>query len=152
MLRENEEYEPAAKENDGQTAFKIRMMPENVDDRITRRYFGDKVRQKFLRGAQVFDHDRRKNTAARLDKGCWSLLDSINLSVTPRDEGYAKIVSAAVGREVKIGETVSVDGHWTDDLKKAIFNQRTTLLLFVLKRAGILAAEDAETEEGKEEG
>jgi len=142
---------PKVELKDTPIAFRIRAIPDDMDERIIRRWQGTKVEQRFKKGATIINQHRGKNRAMNLERGIWCLRDSINATITPRDEGFREALASAVGAEVKMGEPVCVDKHWTDDLKKLAFNSKPDLLLFVLKRAGILAAESNEDEEGKEE-
>ncbi len=148
-IRSGEEFDPAAKENAGVPALRVRLIPDDVDDRFWTKYFGAKIKQVFKKGASIQSSERWKHTALANDKAAWALLDSANLEIRARDEGFAKILSDALGRDVKVGEAVCVDGHWTNELKKAVFNLRTKVRLFVFKHAGQLADEEDEAEEGK---
>ena len=151
-LRPGEEYDPADSKNKDAVAFLVRSIPEDVDEGINRSYFGNKVRYQWFKGKQVLVVDRHKGPALQADKACYAFLDSKNAAIQAGDEGFAKQLSEAVGREVKVGELVCVDGHWNDVLKKYLFKRSTRALQRVLDAAGVLELEIRDDEEGKDEG
>lgn len=143
---------PAVELKDSPIAFRIRLLPDNVDERITRKWSGNKLLQRYKKGAAIVEGTRDRAQAIRFEKAAWALRESLNAEVTARDEDLRKILTSALGREVALGEPVLIDGHLTDDLKRKLFDARPKLFYFVWDRAGLLAASEAEAEEGKEEG
>lgn len=58
--------------------------------------------------------------AETIERAIVELLDSENFTTEPV-EGEEAIYSKALGRDVKAGDEVLLDGHWTDDVKRNVF-------------------------------
>jgi len=70
-----------------------------------------------------------------------------------QDEKTAQIVSKALGKEVQIGTVVTLDGHWTVEVKEHVFREMPGgpgLADWIVKQAKKLGLEIAEDEEGKD--
>jgi len=69
------------------------------------------------------------------------------------DEKTAEILAKAIGAEVKVGSVVTLDGHWTDEVKGHVFREvpgGPGLADWITKQAKTLGLEIAEDEEGKD--
>jgi hypothetical protein len=72
--------------------------------------------------------------------------------IPARTEEVAALFAKELGRSVKVGEVVNLDGHWTKDLKRYVFHEMPGGPAFrdrVLECAERLGFDAAEEEEGK---
>jgi hypothetical protein len=67
--------------------------------------------------------EQTSNRAITLTRKCgaYALVDSEGFELTTRSPQVAKAIGEALGREVKPGDTVRLDGLWTEEVKSEVF-------------------------------
>lgn len=145
------EYDPRANGNADRVSVLIRPLPQDKAEQIDRDVFGHlplagrrRRRTSQTKAAEMFAEAQRI-------KACWAMRDTTNGEIGVADEQMAAKVGKAVGRDVKVGDTVLVDGHWNDELKIELFRWNRDAYDRVVDLMLRTTREEAAEERGKDE-
>jgi hypothetical protein len=135
-------------EADGERVrFRIRRVPEGKSREIEIRHRGRRTEVVHRRGEQVTGTDLEKLIDEVWEKARFALLDSERAEIEAADDLAAESYTKALGRPVKAGEMVLLDGAWTDAVKDLVFSEYSALVSWINERSqelgGLRAAEDA---------
>lgn len=125
--------------------FKVRRIPGGKAREIAFNA-GTRLRQVGRKGTTV---DLEKEFEIRLAQATWALLDSKNADVELGDAKGAEEYSRVLGREVKPGDLVRLDGQLeaNEALKRLVLGDWVRGLDFVLESAAKMGAKSDEEEE-----
>lgn len=124
--------------------LKIRRLPKSKESELQFRHYGRKLVWKNGRR----EIDREALDAYAIDKACYALLDSKDFPEIEADDAeVAELLSKAMGRAVAVGEKVKVDGTWSDELKRLLFDSYGDFAAFVNAKADAAAGLSDEDEE-----
>ena len=106
----------------------LRRLTGTVERNLKRKFDQDQLRVKG--GVTTVDLEKtRRFTRAR---AAASLKDTIDYSLVVADDEAAETYSALLGRPVKAGEEVRLDGLWNDGLKEHYLEEHGELVNFVV--------------------
>ena len=109
---------------------------------------GTETTLRFRKGEQLVERDTEKLLAFAIDKASFALLESKGFpELEVGDPEAAQELSRVLGREAGVGESIALDGHWTPELKRFVFNWNRNLLSFVNTKADELSGFEAEAED-----
>jgi hypothetical protein len=111
---------PSGKPEDAATFF-VRRITTAKSREIENSIFGRKRAVRVKRGMSEVEQDIPKSDEVTRQKAYFALIDTKNVEVGIGDDAAAAEYSKILGREVKKGETVCLDGKWGQDLKEFFF-------------------------------
>lgn len=98
--------------------FILRRMPADMSNKLAKAY-RDERQVKDLIGNERTEYyfKPEKEQALKEEKARWMLRGSENFVIGIDDDAAAEMYSEALGREVKVGENILLDGHWNDRVR-----------------------------------
>lgn len=127
--------------------FQIRRIPASVDRRIEADVLGIKRQVKFKRGAQILDYEVDRSQEITFRKAVYALVESRGAELPVAD--VPLLAHAGEGTITGAGAFATLDGHWTDEVKRQVFDAFPPIALWVVEKAQSLDARAREDEEGK---
>lgn len=133
--------------------FGIRAVPAPELRRISKKFGGRERKLVSTKEGQVNTINVDQTFAFATERACLALYGSRkNATFSVAGAGLAANLSLVLGRPVKAGEIVNLDGEWTMPLKELVLTLKTPLRDWINEQAGKLEGEAAEGEEGKDKG
>lgn len=113
--------------------FKIRRIPSGFDREVYFRCFGRKIEARRKDGAIIQETNLEQTQKYQMDLAVYALLDSKGAEVPP---------DLAPGVEAK-GPMVTLDGQWSEAIKRAVFGEVPQLMRWVIEQANSLSLQAA---------
>lgn len=120
----------------------VRRIPAAVTEEIELDVLGHKRQAKYKKGVQLIDYDVARSKEITRRKAMYALVDSYGKAELPAEDVPALSASAQDG-------FVVLDGHWTDEVKRQVFEAYPQMAVDVVSKADELDAQALEEEEGK---
>lgn len=124
--------------------FEIRRVPAAVEREIEVEVLGRKRQAKFKKGVQLVDYDLDQSEEITYRKAAYALVGSRGA-----DLPWADIPALLPGPEDDPQGFVRLDGRWTADVKRQVFEAFPAIAVWIVKKANGLDAQAREDEEGK---
>lgn len=126
---------------------RVRRLPPAERERIERKHFGKTRRVTYTEQGAVQDLNREKQSAAVRERANYSLLDTRGFEIVVGGEDAQRRLSEILGQDVKIGETLRLDGKWNDALKDLIFSGLESFESWVIERAAEIGQREKKEED-----
>lgn len=124
--------------------FEVRRIPAAVAKQIENEILGHKRQSKWKKGVQLVDYEVERSEEITLRKAMYALRNS---------RGGAELPASDVPALPAPGDDpsafVKLDGRWSDEVKRQVFEAFPHIPLFVVEKAEGLDAKAKEEEEGK---
>ena len=133
----------------GEIAFLIRRIPAAKSREVEFRHQGRKQSVSYGKGGTRVEFDVEKAGRIASEKATFALLDSKGCEIEAGDDEAAAIWFGLLGKPVKPGDLVCLDGAWTPEIKGRVFAERPDLATWVVGQADKLNAAAEKDEEGK---
>jgi hypothetical protein len=133
----------------GGAEFQIRPIPSARAREIDVLALGRQREIVLSRGKQSMSYDSEKLSHANREKAVYALVDSRDCQIDAWDTDSAAVLSKALDKTVAVGEEVTLDGHWSPEIKTLVFNAVPTMVDWIMAKAAGFAFK-AEEEEGKD--
>lgn len=124
--------------DDGQ--FRVRRIPAGKDQELYFQHFGRSRKYSRKKGTETGEVDLARATEYTRQKAAFALVDSRNVSVPRQILGGTPLADAGEG------QTVTLDGHWSPEVKERVLFEVKGLAGWVIEKAESLDREAAEEE------
>jgi len=112
--------------------FRVRQIPDKKDAQMQKRIQGRKQTIKFRKGISESDVDLDESSELAFERAKFALLDSENVNIKISDDDAATEATKMFGKPIKKGESVRVDGTWTDPVKDYVLGQANSVCTWVV--------------------
>ena len=148
---DNDEGEWVIYRKEDGVQFRVRQIPDKIDAELRRKVQGRQGQRtqtvKYRRGAAESEVNLDEADQLAELRARFSLLDSKGVMITAGDEEAASDITKAIGEPVKAGDSVSLDGKWTQPVKDYVFGEFSGLCTWIVKASMRLRLQSSEDEE-----
>ena len=118
---------------------------------IERRIWGLKRQVTYTKKGAVVETIPEKDAQENAEKAAYALVDSRHFAVTAGNQAAADFYAKVTGEPVAVGASVSLDGHWSDELKAHPLSSNPRFAMAIVRFAAQMEIAAEEEEEGKDE-
>lgn len=130
--------------------YKLRAIPDDISVRMEQKVLGSETPVYLRKGGREVRIDPAKHRLLLIDQCLYSFLDSENERIQLGDDGSVELVKK-IFPAAKVGDIVTLDGHWTDPLKRAVLIENDSEFRnWMRERFDKIGRVRADDEEGKD--
>lgn len=131
--------------------LQIRPLPAGEDRRMSAKYFGRERKVTWSEEGRTQTSNVQRSEEFVRERAILALVETRGAETRVMDAKSAEAYGKVLGEALEVGQLVTLDGHWTQELKALVFADSPELAVWCSEKATQLRTTAAQEEEKKEE-